>query len=310
MTPKPDRDTQPGIRSHTSLGSRVAIAHPGSRGTGLSRPVAADWSSGRTRRRCLHCADRAHGDAICIQSAVLPGGALQCLWRFPRHGLPALSLFSGRSGQWRTADQGGSLRARWKHLAAHCLRQVRLYRSHSGERNSARSRGTVGTSGRRDRLRPRPLARFASGKGKALIPVGAAAAIAAAFNTPMAAVLFALEEVVGDFHAPVLGSVVLASATSWAVLTSAPRQQSVVSRAAVRTGSPSGVRYLCGVRRRWRLSFSSVHQALAGDAQALPATAEKHSLVAPGSWWRHGWPDGLVCAAGSGRGIQLCRVSS
>lgn len=55
-------------------------------------------------------------------------------------------------------------------------------------------------------------------KIKALIPVGAAAAIAAAFNTPLAAVLFALEEVVGDLHAPVLGSVVLASATSWAML--------------------------------------------------------------------------------------------
>ena len=55
-------------------------------------------------------------------------------------------------------------------------------------------------------------------KVKALIPVGAAAAIAAAFNTPLAAVLFALEEVVGDMHAPVLGSVVLASATSWGVL--------------------------------------------------------------------------------------------
>src|SRR5271169_1298426 len=55
-------------------------------------------------------------------------------------------------------------------------------------------------------------------KVKALIPVAAAAAIAAAFNTPLAAVLFSLEEVVGDMHAPVLGSVVLASATSWGML--------------------------------------------------------------------------------------------
>jgi chloride channel protein, CIC family len=53
---------------------------------------------------------------------------------------------------------------------------------------------------------------------RALIPVGAAAAIAAAFNTPIAAVLFSLEEIVGDLHAPVLGSVVLASATAWMVL--------------------------------------------------------------------------------------------
>ncbi|HEY2460103.1 MAG TPA: chloride channel protein [Candidatus Acidoferrum sp.] len=55
-------------------------------------------------------------------------------------------------------------------------------------------------------------------KVKALVPVGVAAAVAAAFNTPLAAVLFTLEEVVGDLHAPVLGSVVLASATSWAML--------------------------------------------------------------------------------------------
>jgi chloride channel protein, CIC family len=53
---------------------------------------------------------------------------------------------------------------------------------------------------------------------KALAPVGASAALAAAFNTPIAAVLFSLEEVMGDMHAPVLGSIVLSSATSWIVL--------------------------------------------------------------------------------------------
>ena len=53
---------------------------------------------------------------------------------------------------------------------------------------------------------------------KALIPVGGAAALAAAFNTPIAAVLFSLEEIVGDLHAAVLGSVVLSSATAWMVL--------------------------------------------------------------------------------------------
>ena len=70
--------------------------------------------------------------------------------------------------------------------------------------------GIASVLGRRLGLRPE--------KVKALLPAGAAAAIAAAFNTPLAAVLFALEEVMGDLHAPVLGSVVLASATSWLVL--------------------------------------------------------------------------------------------
>ncbi|MEO8657370.1 MAG: chloride channel protein [Bryobacteraceae bacterium] len=53
---------------------------------------------------------------------------------------------------------------------------------------------------------------------KSLIPIGSAAALAAAFNTPIAAVLFTLEEVMGDMHAPVLGAIVLSSATAWMVL--------------------------------------------------------------------------------------------
>ncbi len=53
---------------------------------------------------------------------------------------------------------------------------------------------------------------------RALIPAATSAALAAAFNTPIAAVLFTLEEILGDLHAPVLGSIVISSVTSWAVL--------------------------------------------------------------------------------------------
>jgi CIC family chloride channel protein len=62
------------------------------------------------------------------------------------------------------------------------------------------------------------LLRLRTEQVKNLIPVGAAAAIAAAFNTPLAAVVFALEEIMGDLNAPVMGAVVLASATAWMVL--------------------------------------------------------------------------------------------
>ena len=70
--------------------------------------------------------------------------------------------------------------------------------------------GIASTLGRRLGLSPARV--------KDLVPIGASAALAAAFNTPIAAVLFTLEEVMGDLHAPVLGSIVLSSATSWIVL--------------------------------------------------------------------------------------------
>ena len=51
-------------------------------------------------------------------------------------------------------------------------------------------------------------------RARSLIPVASAAALSAAFNTPVAAVLFALEEIIGDMNASLLGSTVVASVAS------------------------------------------------------------------------------------------------
>jgi len=51
-------------------------------------------------------------------------------------------------------------------------------------------------------------------RAQSLVPVAAAAALSAAFNTPVAAVLFALEEIIGDMNAALLGSTVVVSVAS------------------------------------------------------------------------------------------------
>jgi CIC family chloride channel protein len=56
--------------------------------------------------------------------------------------------------------------------------------------------------------------RLSPEQAKALVPVGAAGALSAAFNTPVAAVIFALEEIIGDMNAGLLGSTVVASVAS------------------------------------------------------------------------------------------------
>jgi CIC family chloride channel protein len=56
--------------------------------------------------------------------------------------------------------------------------------------------------------------RLSPARIKELVPVGAAGALSAAFNTPVAAVIFALEEIIGDLNAPLIGSTVMASVAS------------------------------------------------------------------------------------------------
>jgi CIC family chloride channel protein len=60
--------------------------------------------------------------------------------------------------------------------------------------------------------------RFSREKMRLIAPVGAAAGLAAAFNTPITAVIFVIEEIIGTWSSGILGAVILAAAASVVVM--------------------------------------------------------------------------------------------
>ncbi len=100
-------------------------------------------------------------------------------------------------------------------------------------------------------------ARSSSRAMKTLLAVGAAAGIAAAFNTPIAAVTFALEEIVGDMNQRLAGSIVVAAVAA-----------SVVERA-IRGGHPIFIVPPYALVRWWELFVYAALGVLAGFGGAL-----------------------------------------
>lgn len=218
MTPRPDRETEPGIRSHASLWSRVrSLIQDREEQVFLVLSLVIGALAGLTVVAFIVLTERLGmrlypvGSPAWRRIAMPVGGSLVMGYLLYRYFPDARGSGVPQTKAALYARDGNiSLRTvlgKFVCTAATLASGIPLGREGPSVQVGA---GLASVLGRWLGLRPE--------KVKALIPVGAAAAIAAAFNTPMAAVLFALEEVVGDLHAPVLGSVVLASATSWAVL--------------------------------------------------------------------------------------------
>jgi len=176
--------------------------------------------------------------------AALRGDAFNSGWRFPEHGISVVPLFSIRARQRVPQTQSGAVRSQGCDYRTHSVSENSFapqprcqWESRWGVKVPWSSGGALSSVlGRRLGLSPE--------KVKELIPVGAAAAIAAAFNTPLAAGVVFARGSHGDLHAPVLALSCWPRRLSWLVLAHAPRQSTLFPGPAVPVGSSGGIRNL------------------------------------------------------------------
>jgi CIC family chloride channel protein len=105
---------------------------------------------------------------------------------------------------------------------------------------------------------------------QSLVPVGAAAGLAAAFNTPIAAVTFTLEEILGDHEHKPLGSIVIAAVIAAVIERGILGEQALFSVPPYRLNS------------RPELAFYALLGAIAG----LAAAAFNEGLLRLRSWFK------------------------
>ena len=136
-------------------------------------------------------------------------------------------------------------------------------------------------------------------KIKALIPV-ASIAVAAAFNTPLAAMYARWKKL--QMHAPVLGSVVLASRVSWAMLRLLLGDDSLFKVPQYQLVSPAkeSIYAILGLLG----ACCSISKVVAQTARAISAAAAKTMWFQP-AMEGSGHCRGVVSASDPGSGVRL-----
>ena len=133
----------------------------------------------------------------------------------PGHGLAAESGVSRRPRQRRAADRGRVSPARRRHSGPRADREVPHRRAVHRVRPLDGPRRPVRPDRRRSRVVDRPVAAAVAGPASRSWCRSAPPARSRRRSTrPVAAVLFALEEIIGDMNATLLGSTVVASVAS------------------------------------------------------------------------------------------------